>query len=362
MSIGWGFIGASTIAKEWMIDAVRAQRGHDVVAVMSSNLQRGQAYAEENNIAKAYDNLSELLADPAVNCVYVSTTNELHKPQVLAAAAAGKHVLCEKPLALQLEDAAEMVAACKAAGVLMGTNHHLRNAATHRAIRAEVVAGTLGEIVAMRIFHAVALPANLQTWRINQPNAGGGAVLDVAVHDADTVRYLLGEDPLDVMAYQQYAGIENESIKGADNDSRDRASDNGVEDGSMTIMRMPSGAMVQTHESFVVPFAGTGVEIHGRKGSIIAKDIMTPQPIGSVEVVTAEGRRRLDIEPHNLYEFSLKQFAKAIADKKDNVAEEHRGQPSVTGEDGAKSLAIALAITESAHEGKRVSVKYPHYD
>ena len=84
--VGWGFIGASTIAKQWMIDAVRAQPGHDVVAVMSSDRARGEGYAAENGIARAYDDLDALLADPEVQAVYISTTNELHKPQTLAAA------------------------------------------------------------------------------------------------------------------------------------------------------------------------------------------------------------------------------------------------------------------------------------
>ena len=98
------------------------------------------------------------LADPAVDIVYVSTTNELHRPQTLAAAAAGKHVLCEKPLALTVAEAREMVAACRAAGVVMGTNHHLRNAATHRAMRDAIAAGRIGRPLFARVFHAVYLP------------------------------------------------------------------------------------------------------------------------------------------------------------------------------------------------------------
>src|SRR5438105_1094057 len=134
-SIGWGLIGASTIARQYMIEAIRAQSGHDVVAVMSSSAERAKSFAADNKIAGAYDSLDALLADPAVQVVYVSTTNELHLPQVLAAAKAGKHVLCEKPLALNVDDAIAMVRACKDAGVVMATNHHLRNAVTHRKIR-----------------------------------------------------------------------------------------------------------------------------------------------------------------------------------------------------------------------------------
>jgi 1,5-anhydro-D-fructose reductase (1,5-anhydro-D-mannitol-forming) len=128
---GWGFIGASTIAGDHMVGAVRAQPGHEVVAIASSQLARAQGFAKTHAVASAYDSVAALLADPRVQVVYISSTNELHRDQVLAAAAAGKHVLCEKPLALTLDDALVMVRACRDARVLMATNHHLRNAPPH---------------------------------------------------------------------------------------------------------------------------------------------------------------------------------------------------------------------------------------
>src|SRR4051794_35001001 len=114
-SVRWGLIGASNIAREWVIDAIRAAGG-EVVAVMSSDAERGNRYAVENRIASAVTDLDALFG-AGVDAVYISTTNEHHCPQTLAAAAAGKHVLCEKPLAMNLADARSMVDACKGAGV-----------------------------------------------------------------------------------------------------------------------------------------------------------------------------------------------------------------------------------------------------
>lgn len=93
-------MGASTIAGEHMITAIRAQSGHQVVAVASRSMARSAEFAKQHDIPGVYDSVAALLSDPAVDVVYVSSTNELHRDQVLAAAAAGKHVLCEKPLAL----------------------------------------------------------------------------------------------------------------------------------------------------------------------------------------------------------------------------------------------------------------------
>ena len=135
--VRWGLIGASTIAREWVIGAIRA-KGGEVVSVLSSNAERGRAYAAKNGIARAATALDEILNDPAIDAVYISTTNELHRDQAIAAARAGKHVLCEKPLALSLEDACQMIAEARDAGVVLATNHHLRNAASHRAMRAAI--------------------------------------------------------------------------------------------------------------------------------------------------------------------------------------------------------------------------------
>lgn len=90
--VGWGLIGASTIAREHVLGAVRAAGEGEAVAVISTDAERGRRFAEEHGIARSYTRVEDLLADPAVDAVYISTTNELHLPQTLAAAAAGKHV------------------------------------------------------------------------------------------------------------------------------------------------------------------------------------------------------------------------------------------------------------------------------
>ena len=329
--IGWGLIGASTIAKEWMIGAIRAQDDADVVAVMSSSAERGAAFAKENSISRSYDSVEKLLADPAVDAVYISTTNELHLPQTLAAAKAGKHVLCEKPLALSVADARTMVEACAAAGVVMGTNHHLRNAASHRAIREAIKAGRIGKPIAARVFHAVYLPSHLQGWRINNPAAGGGVILDITVHDADTLRFVLDDEPIDVVAQQQSAGM----------------GEVGLEDAAMSVVRFGSGLLAQMHEAFTIRHAGTGLEVHGTEGSLIARDVMTQKPIGEVILRTAAGEEKLPLDTENLYGRAVRAF---------NAAVRGEGQPSATGNDGLQSLALALAVREAAGSGRRVAV------
>jgi 1,5-anhydro-D-fructose reductase (1,5-anhydro-D-mannitol-forming) len=289
----WGVVGATTIGREWMIGAMREADG-EVVCLMSSDAARGAAYARETGIPRATTDLGELLGS-GIDAVYIATTNERHRAQTLAAAAAGKHVLCEKPLALTLADAREMVAACRKAGVVMGTNHHLRNAATIRALRDAVAQGRIGKALFARVFHAVFLPPHLQGWRIKDAAAGSGAVMDITVHDADTLRFVLGDEPVAVTAMTQQ-----------------------------------------------------GFEVHGSEGSLIGTGCMTQRPVGEVVLRNAQGETALTIDHENLYVRSVTAFQKAVRGE---------GAPAATGEDGIRSMALALAALDSARTGREAPVE-----
>ncbi len=331
---GWGLIGASRIAAQHMIGAIRAQAGHEVVAVASSSAERAAEFAKSHGIAAAHGTVAALLADPRVQVVYISSTNELHHPQVLAAAAAGKHVLCEKPLALSLGDAQAMVAACRDAGVLMATNHHLRNAATHRKLRELVQAGAIGKPLFARVFHAVSLPAHLQGWRIHQPQAGGGVILDITVHDADTLRFILGAEAIEAVALSQASGMAT----------------GGLEDGVMAVLRFDNGVLAQLHDAFTVRHAGTGLEIHGETGSLIGRDVMTQQPVGEVLLRTAAGEQVVPVAHHDLYQRGVAAFCAALRGE---------GAPAATAQDGLCSLAAALAVAEACRTGSAVRIARP---
>ena len=327
----WGLIGASTIAEQHMIGAIRATGG-EVAAVVSTTEARARDFAGQHAIPAYGASLSTMLDDPAIGAVYISSTNEKHHAQALAAIAAGKHVLCEKPLAMTLDEAAQMVDAAEAAGVTFATNHHLRCSGSHRAVRALIAGGSIGRVLSLRLFHAVHLPADLQGWRISDAGAGGGVIPDITVHDADVARFLLGEDPLAVVAQMTASGLGQ-----------------GVEDSVMSVWSMPSGAMVMSHESFTHPFAGSGLEVHGTEGSVFARGVMTQLPQGEIELVTARGREAVPFATHNLYVQGLQDFLAAVAGQ---------GRPAATGHDGVASLAVAVAVREAARTGQRQTVDY----
>jgi len=305
--------------------------GQQIAGVSSITEEHAADYAQRHEIPYSTADIEALVSRDDVDAVYVSTINRLHHAHTLIAAGAGKHVLCEKPVALNLTDAWSMVRACEAAGVVFGVNHHLPCAATHREIRRLVADGAVGQPLGVRVFHAVQLPERLATWRLKDPAAGAGVPLDITVHDAAVVNPLLGQ-PVDAVAL----GVRQGPWEAA------------VDDAIMSVLRYERNVLVQTHDAFTVRYAGTGFEVHGLRGSIVARDVMTQEPVGTVFVRDSGGEHEVDI-PHrrDMYEVALEEFARAVEEKTD---------PAVSRVDGARALAVALAVQEAASTGGRVPV------
>lgn len=329
--LGWGFVGASIWARTRLVPAVKATDGAKPIAVFSTSAERGRRFALESGLPRSHVTLEALLDDPQIDVVYVSTTNDLHASQTIAAAAAGKHVLCEKPLSTTVADARRMQDACHDAGVVLATNHHLRGAPTIMKMRQLIEDDEIGEVVAARIFFSSSLPVDMRTWRVERPDAGGGVALDLTVHDADTLRYLLDDEVVEVTAMTA-SGELGLGI---------------VEDSVMGVMRTRRGPLVCFHDSFVVPHAGNGIEIHGTTGSLIARDVLSADPVGDVWL-----RRHDEITPvrieHRwpLYENAVARFTAAVRGE---------GEVLTSGEDGIASLAIAIAALQSAELGRPVA-------
>ncbi|MDP3650041.1 MAG: Gfo/Idh/MocA family oxidoreductase [Rhodoferax sp.] len=328
----WAFIGASNIAGRWMVDAVRSV-GDDVIAVVSGDPDRAKAFADAHHIGHALADESPLKG-LGVDAVYISTTNEKHEASVLRAAACGFHVLCEKPLATRLESARRMVNACHVAGVTLGTNFHLRHNQVHQMMRDSVRNGALGQMVCVRVNHSVFLPHNLQGWRLKDKAAGGGVVLDIAVHNADSVAFILGEYPEEVTALTGNSGMGE-----------------GLEDTAMSIWRFPSGITVFTHQGFATPYGEKGIELLGTKAALKGISMLDQGSPGTVTLMSDQGNQLTEMPDVNLYNKVLENFHKALRGESTDMAD---------GKAGLNSLAVALSILESAKSGQTVHVNYGH--
>ena len=331
--VTWALIGASTVAAAYMIDAIRGAPGGHLVGVLSSDPRRGAEFAERHEIPHAYQNLDELCADEAVDAVYISTPNDRHAPETLAAVAAGKHVLCEKPLASTVAHARSIVAAAEEASVTLGVDHHLRSAPAHLMVKALVAAGRIGRLLGARVFHGGELPMGLRTWRTTDPSAGAGAALDLTVHGADLLRFLLGEEIDEVAAFSAQQGM-----------SRHRE----IEDAIAGVARLRSGALVTFHDAFTTPFVHTGLELYGSRGAITVTDAMQDDPIATVTLTDATGVHKIPLDQsEGLYERTVRFFNAAVCGA---------GHPTASGEDGLRSLLVAMAALISARERRIVRV------
>ncbi len=326
----WAIIGASDIASTRVIPALK-NLGHEAYGVMSSDSDRSARYAQANGIAHHSTNLDEVLSWP-VEAVYISTTNEKHASQAVAAARSRKHILCEKPIAMNLIDARNMIDEAKSNGVVLAANHHIRTSGAHQKIRELIAEGELGDVYLARINHAVSLPERLQGWRLSAGNKGGGVVLDITVHNVDTLRAALGSNVVEVTALTSSNGL----------------SKIGLEDTSNCLFRFESGVLANTVESFLVPYSQTTFEIHGSKGSIVATGVMTQDPTGEITLTNASGSHPIVVsDRENLYVKTLRQFESAC----DGV-----GTPFSSGEDGFASLQGALAVLQSAQEKRTIAI------
>ena len=326
----WGLLGASDIAETRMIPAMR-RVGHDVIAVGSGTAAWAATYAERNGIPVS-GSVEDVLARDDIDAVYISSKNDQHRAQTELAAAAGKHVLCEKPLALSVEDGQAMIAACERAGVILATNHHLPGSGIHRAIRQLVTDGAIGRPLAVRVFHAVLLPERLQGWRLGSKD-GGGVTVDITCHDASVINPLLGALPVDVVALATQQG----------------PWDAATEDAIMATMRYADGALVQTHDAFTIQYTPTGLQVMGSEGAIFGTNVMTQDPNGTAVLRDASGEHEIAVaDRRDVYEIVVGGVAAAVRGESD--------RPVVTGLDGLRAAQVALAVRQAAESGERVAL------
>ena len=275
--VRWGIVGCGWVARDYVAPAIAATANARLVAACDPD---PAALARIAGIA-GHTGLPDFLATPGLEAVYVATPNHLHRSIVEVAARAGKHVLCEKPMATSLADAEAMVAACQGNGVRYATAFDQRFQARHRRLRDLVGAGRLGTITAVRVHYACWTPADWSppttqgahdNWRIDPARAGGGAFIDLAPHGLDLAQVLLGEPLLETRCLLQR-----------------RVFDYPVDDGAALVGRFRSGALLLMNVAYNCPdhFPRRTLELIGTRAMAIAQDTMGQTPGGTLRLVDA---------------------------------------------------------------------------
>ena len=195
--VRWGVLGVAKIATEKVIPAMQRGKLSRIEAIASRDGLRARAAAEQLGIPKSYGSYEELLADPTIEAIYNPLPNELHTPWTEKALEAGKHVLCEKPIALDAAEARRLIAAREASGKLVAEAFMVRFHPQWRRAREIAQSGAIGEVSAIQTLFAYRLldPENIR----NRP-PGGGGLYDIGCYAILTARFIFEAEPLRVAA------------------------------------------------------------------------------------------------------------------------------------------------------------------
>ncbi len=298
-----------------------------LVAIADDDEERGQAMASAFGVDHHAD-YRQLLDRNDVQAVVITSANADHRDQAIAAAAAGKHVLCEKPIATTRADALAMLEACRSGGVHFQTAFPVRFSPPAIALRESVRAGAIGTPLAVMATNHGRMPPG---WFSDPALAGGGAVMDHTVHVADLLRWTFDAEIIRV-----YAEVDTRIHPGI-----------AVDDVGMLLLTMENGVFASLDPSWARPKTwptrgGLTMEVIGDQG-VIAMDAFKQ----NVQVFDdRQGTYRLDPWSAGGDPLMVRSFVDAILTDR---------EPEVTGEDGLKALEVALCAYESAEKHEPVA-------
>ncbi len=195
MTVHWGLIGSGDIARKRIAPALRDLSSCTLAAVCRARGELAEAFAREFGAPRWYGSLPELLADPEIDAVYIATPVHLHAAQCLAAADAGKHVLCEKPLAMNVRECDDIIAACRSNGVTLGVAYYRHFYPVVARIRSILASGDIGAPVLAQVNafeHFNPAPEHPRHWLVVREQSGGGPMFDFGCHRIEVLLDVLG--------------------------------------------------------------------------------------------------------------------------------------------------------------------------
>jgi len=265
---GWALVGTGRQVQNEVAPAVAKVDGTRIVAVVGTSMAKAEKVSDQFPGAYGTTDLSQALADPDVDLVYIGSPNGLHHEHVAAALDAGKHVLCDKPLAVDSRQAAGLVSMAERAGRRLGVVHQLRHHPAHLAARSMLRDGVIGDLLSIRVDYGS--PSQLAGWRTDPTRAGGGVVFNVGIHLVDLVRFLSDDEVAGVAASTQ----------------TDPSS--GLDVSVSGLLTLTSSATASVWCSHRATAASRALTLNGTDGSIVVSDSLqlTGSPVASALTVT----------------------------------------------------------------------------
>jgi len=340
-----GVIGAGGIAFRKTIPGMLKARNCRLAAVMDP--VGAERVATAFGVAKAYTKEADLLDDPEVEAVYIASPVACHAGQILRAAEAGKHILCEKPLCLTLKQARDAVAACRKRKVMLQEGYMMKFHGAHAKIKELIDAGQLGKITYMRAQLSCWYPRMEGAWRQDPKTGGGGALIDMATHLYDLLEYFAGP----VRRVAALAGTLVQDYKS--------------DDASTTLLEFKSGAHATVDCFYCIPdeASRTRLEIYGSRGAMLGEGTIGQSKAGKLEGIFGLGDaaydatqnkdvvrkfQRIPFKPVNPYTAECEYFADCILS----------GRPPIL--NNAQNAVHLMSLVEkaygSARSGKVMSI------
>ena len=310
--VKWGVIGCGGIADRRTIPGMMLANNAELVAVMDANMEAAERVKEKYGAKYAYNDMNELLAIDEIDAVYIASPVFCHKEQVEAACKAGKHILLEKPIGLDIAEAEEIVKICENAGIKLGVGFMMRYAAVHEKMKEIIAEGKIGKLVSARAEFTCWYPTMDNCWRQEAKLSGGGAMMDMGIHCIDLIRYITGAEFVDATGI-----IDNQVFQY-----------NGVEDAGYLVGRLSNGAVAYVGANFNIPdeIAKCALEFYGTAGSLTAIGTLSQIETGEVELVCGDSSAeydamqnrsmaepvKLEVEFGNMYTKEIEGFGKAV--------------------------------------------------
>lgn len=338
--IGFALVGLGNLTLGELMPAFGACKYAKPVALVSGDATKAKKVAkqygiEEKNIYD-YDNFDRIKDNPEIDAVYIVLPNSMHHEFTIRAAKAGKHVLCEKPLANSVKECEEMIAACKAANVKLMTAYRIQYEPNNRLAMQWVRNNEHGEVKLMECINTQDIGDPTQ-WRLKKALSGGGVLPDIGIYCLNTCRFLTGEEPESVLAYI-YTNNKDKRFKE-------------VEETVMFQLHFPSGIMANCTTSYSSHmsrryrlFTGKGAWF-GLDPAFDYKGLKTEL---SKVIDNKEWKQNPAIEQKDQFALEMDHFAECIMNDQ---------QPYTPGEEGLQDMRIIEAIYRSAKEGRVIQLE-----
>ena len=322
--LNWGILSTARINRA-LITPLRASKRNQLLAVASRTQESADQYAREWKIGRAHGSYEALLADPEIDVIYNPLPNHLHAEWTIKALEAGKHVLCEKPLALSVEEVDAIQAAARKHGRVVAEAFMYRHHPQTLKVQELVNKGSLGTIKLIRGSFSFVLSDDGDIRR--DPSKGGGSIWDLGCYPISYTRTVLGANPLEVFGWQ---------VTGR----------TGVDETFVGEMRFANDVLTQFDSSFTIP-VHTFMEIIGSEGTLNIPRPYKPEIDEKIYLTRGEKIETIKIQGQELYIGEVEDMADAIL---------LGHEPRISLEDSRANVAVICALLESARVGQAIRV------